>query len=48
VRAAKAAAIDRLEFSDVAEPGVAGAATLALQAAALRPAPAPEASVTTL
>jgi sugar (pentulose or hexulose) kinase len=32
VRRAKAAAIDHLEFSDVAEPGVAGAAILALQA----------------
>jgi hypothetical protein len=33
VRRAKTAAIDRLEFSDVPEPGVAGAALLALQAA---------------
>jgi len=32
VRRAKAIAIDHLEFSDVAEPGVAGAAMLALQA----------------
>jgi sugar (pentulose or hexulose) kinase len=32
VRRAKAAAIDHLEFSDVAEPGIAGAAMLALQA----------------
>jgi sugar (pentulose or hexulose) kinase len=37
VRRAKATAIDRLEFSDVPEPGVAGAVILALQAAAVSP-----------
>ncbi|GAA0805439.1 FGGY family carbohydrate kinase [Spirilliplanes yamanashiensis] len=33
VRRAKAAAIDHLEFADIAEPGVAGAALVALRAA---------------
>jgi hypothetical protein len=39
VRAAKAAAVERLEFSDQPEPGVAGAAALALRAAAATPEP---------
>ena len=41
VRAAKAAAVERLEFSDETEPGVAGAAILALRAAASAPGPVP-------
>jgi sugar (pentulose or hexulose) kinase len=40
VRRAKSGAIDHLEFSDVAEPGVAGAALLALQASRSPAAPA--------
>lgn len=39
VRRAKAAAIDRLEFSEVAEPGVLGAALLAREAVTSPPAP---------
>jgi hypothetical protein len=39
VRRAKAAAIDHLEFSDVAEPGVLGAATIALRAASIATGP---------
>jgi sugar (pentulose or hexulose) kinase len=46
VRRAKSAAIDRLEFSDVVEPGVAGAARLAARAAAGR-SPAPPTTATT-
>ena len=41
VRAAKAAAVERLEFSDRSEPGVAGAAILAERAAAPTPRPTP-------
>ncbi|HEX4252650.1 MAG TPA: FGGY family carbohydrate kinase [Pseudonocardia sp.] len=40
VRAAKRTAIARLRFSDVAEPGVVGAAVLAARAAGLDPVPA--------
>jgi sugar (pentulose or hexulose) kinase len=48
VRYAKSTAIEHLEFSDVAEPGVTGAAHLALEAAARQPEPASKASVTTI
>ena len=41
VRAAKSAVIDHLTFSPVPEPGVAGAALLAAQAAGVAPPPAP-------
>ena len=43
VRRAKAAAIDHLEFADVPEPGVVGAAVVALQAASLSISTSPQA-----
>ena len=48
IRAAKAAAVERLEFSDQPEPGVAGAAILAERAAALSPEPTTPRPVSTL
>jgi hypothetical protein len=41
VRRAKAAAIDHLEFADLPEPGVVGAAIVALQAASVPVAASP-------